>query len=128
MNRVEQTFTIASGEIIIDNLQETERTDRLIADFVKNFVEIVSLDGAGDPIEPTAGDYEVYAQLVRQGNYRSLEDGGTIDATTTGGEATADGAGTSSSFIGNPVAIKVVAVDVVGAVSARVTVSQNFQM
>jgi hypothetical protein len=127
LNRIDKTLTLTAtnGEVIFYSDDTDDRVDRLDPSFTSNFIEIVSRDGGGAPVNPTVGTYDVYAQLVPDGNFRALADGGTIQADTTGGSALADGLGTSSSFVGNPIAIKIVATGVDVATQATVTISQN---
>ena len=127
LNRIDKfTPLVAGAATCIFYANDTdERTDRLDPAYLQNFIEIISMDAGGNAVVPTAGTYTVTAKLVKGGNYRSLSDGGTIDATTTGGDAMADGVGTSSSFVGNAIEIKVVADSVDVATQFYAVVSQN---
>ena len=123
MKRTERQFEISGGALIINMTDLNIPT--IDAKLIANFVEIVSLDGEdGSPVVPGAGDYTINVQQVRDGNFRGISDGGTVDATLTGGSAMADGTGVSSSFQGAPQAIKITPNGVTTATWARVTVDQ----
>lgn len=127
LNKIDKTEPLVggAGTITFYSNNTDERTDRLDPAFLNNFIEIVSQDSSGNAVIPTAGTYTITAKLVQGGNHRSIEDGGTIDADTTGGDAMADGLGTSSSFIGNPIEIKIVADSVDVADQFYAVVTQN---
>jgi hypothetical protein len=93
---------------------------------VHNFVDVVSLDGLdGSPVTPTAGTYEITVQDMNDGGFKSITDNGSLDATKTGGTGLADGVQIGASFLGNPVAIKIVPTGVDVAVAYRVSIKQN---
>ena len=127
MNRIDKTGALVAtnGEVIFYSNETDERTDRLNPSLSANFVEIVSQDIDGNAVIPTAGSYEIYVQQVITGNFRAIADEGTVDATLTGGEAMADGTGVSSSFVGNPIAVKVKAIGVDVAAQFYAVITQN---
>lgn len=100
--------------------------DKLVANIPHNFFDLVSLDGAdGSPVEPGAGTYTTYIERVPNGGFQALSDGGTIDATKTGGTTTADGAVLGGSF-GSPInRIKMVAAGITTATHVRMTIQQQ---
>jgi hypothetical protein len=79
----------------------------------------------GSPATPTAGTYEITVQDMNDGGYKSISDNGSLDATKTGGTGLADGVQVGASFLGNPLAIKIVPTGVDVAAAYRVTVKQN---
>lgn len=110
----ELIFTIGTGP------------DKLVANIPHNFLDFVSLDGAGgDPVVPGAGTYTIFIERVPNGGFQSISDGGTIDATKTGGPATTDGTVLGGSF-GSPInRIKMVAAGVTVATHVRMTIQQQ---
>lgn len=119
----EVALAALAGTIIFEVGEEIDDID---PNLPHNFMSIVSLDALdGSPALPTAGTYTSYVEMVEGGGFEDLSDGGTINASATGGTAGADGSIESGSFSGNPNRIKIVAAAVDVAVAFRVVIQQN---
>ena len=123
------TRTISKESIVSVNtlftVDDPIKTDQLAPNLVHNFVHIVSLDGLGDPVTPASGSYSIFVKPSKDNGFQSITDNGTIDATLTGGNSSADGVAISASYSSNSHEVKVVPDSIVGAVSYRVTIRQN---
>ncbi len=122
----EQTLTAGAGTLTLTSDNAEPGIERLDPNKLNNFLYVISLDGPdGDPVIPTAGTYTIYVQAVPDGPWMAIADGGTLDATLTGGDAMADGVGVRASFEGGPIGVKVIADSVDVATEFRVHLIQS---
>ena len=127
MRQLLKTMALAGGAATMTFDQTDDEYQRPHPGLARNYIEIVSLLGEeadAARAEPTVGTYKSYVQQVPHGNWREIEDDGTVNAVDTGGDALADGAAVSSSFTGTPYAIKIVADSVDVATHFRVAITQ----
>jgi len=119
----ELTLSAGAGTLIFD---VGTGPDKLVSNIPHNFFDFVSLDGAGgSPVEPGAGTYTTYIERVPNGGFQAIPNGGTIDATKTGGTTTADGTVLSGSF-GSPInRIKMVATGITTATHVKMIIQQQ---
>jgi len=123
INYVDKTALVA--QTILFTTTDPLVPDRLDIDLTHNFVDIVSLDGSGNPVVPSSGSYSIFVKTSEGSGFQSISDNGTIAANLTGGDAAADGTPIVASFGSNAFEVKVVPATIVGAVSYKVTVRQN---
>lgn len=121
--QVDKTALVA--DTIIFTTIDTVVPDLINPSLAHNFVDIVSLDGSGNPVVPASGSYSIFVKTSEGSGFQSITDNGTIAANLTGGDAATDGTPISASFGSNAFEIKVVPATIVGAVSYKVTVRQN---
>ena len=117
--------TALIGESILFTVDDPVFINRIDPNLSHNFVDVVSLDGAGNPVTPAAGDYMIYVKTNADGGFKALTDGGSLNAALTGGDSMADGLPVGASFGQNPIEIKVVPVGVDVALAYRVLIIQN---
>ncbi len=114
------------GAEVLFTSDDVEAITRIDPNLVRNFVDIISLDGLdGSPVTPSSGDYNIFVKTDAEGGFKSLSDNGTLSALLTGGNTLADGVEEGASFAANPLEIKVVPATIAGAVAYRVTITQN---
>ncbi|MCJ8293402.1 MAG: hypothetical protein MJK15_03265 [Colwellia sp.] len=116
--------TQAVGQTALFTTVDIILPDRIDVGLVHNFIDIVSLDGVLAPVVPSSGTYSIYVKTSEDGGFQAITDG-VINATLTGGDASADGVPVTASFASNALEIKIVPDTIVGAVSYKVTIRQN---
>lgn len=123
-NTAVKSFAVVGDPEIIFSVEPGP--EGLVPDHPHSFIDVVSLDAIdGNPVEPGAGNYLLYVESAPNAGFQSISDGGTLDATKTGGTATTDGTVLGASFNGPVNRVKVKVSGVTTATHARVKITQN---
>lgn len=120
--RIDKTDVIAND---ITFTQADSEVDSPSPSFINNFVEVVSLDGSGDPIVPSAGTYDVFYKTESNGGFYTPATNPSLTAAQTGGSASTDGLVVATEFRDLPKEIKVEPNGITGVVSYTVFVRQT---
>lgn len=115
--------TALINEVAVLTIQNSNLTESLSSSLSFNWINIVSLDSAGDPVVPLSGEYLVYIRTSDNTGYERVNR--PIPAIKTGGSLMSDGNELGVFYGALLQRIKVVPVNVVGVDSYEVHVRQS---
>jgi len=106
--------------------QNDETIDRVEHSFAMNHIDIISLDGSGDPVTPTTGSFDIFVRTDVNGGFKRITERSNYPANLTGGSKLSDGVAVDAKFVGFPLEFKIVpSIDINIAVSYRVNIKQS---